>query len=170
MTAPRQLAPSSLFFFYGSLRSGYWNNGILSQEAVFLGPARTLKGFNLFVGQHGYVPTCVPAENGTPLIGELYALNPRDASNVYRLETGYESGQFEVTLANSIKYQATIFHHTDPLACYYLGGKPKLIASGNYADAILPDGSAKKTPVSTQAQTSPESTTASSDTPEGVTA
>lgn len=164
-------SPSALFFFYGSLRSGYWNNGILSDEAVRLGPAQTTKGFNLFIGMQGHVPTCSPAENGVPLIGELYALNPRDASNVYRLETGYEAGQFEVVMADGTKHEATIFHHRDPLACYYLSGQPRLIPSGNYADAILPDGRQKTVaPVVSAANTSPESTTASSDTPEGATA
>lgn len=135
--------PSTLFFFFGSLRRGYWNQGILSEDAVFIGSGRTTAPFKLYIGKQGHVPTCTPDSSGVPLIGELYALNPRDAVNVYRLETGYESGSFEVELADGQLHQATIFHHTDPKACSYLWGGPVLIPSGDYTDAIAPDGRVK---------------------------
>lgn len=149
----KSIQPSTLFFFFGSLRRGYWNNGILSEDAVFIGSGRTTAPFNLYIGRQGHVPTCTPDPAGVPLVGELYALNPRDASNVYRLETGYEHASFEVQLADGQRHQATIFHHTDPKACYYLGGEPVLIASGDYTDAIAPDGQRQRIKLAPEAPT-----------------
>lgn len=134
--------PSNLFFFYGSLRRGYWNNRILSSAAEYVGPARTLKPFALYIGKQGHVPTCSPNVGETPLQGELWKLNDRDASNVRRLETGYEEGSFEVLLKDGTTHTAFIYHHTDPKACWYLAGGPQLIPSGDYTDAIEKDGSA----------------------------
>lgn len=133
---------SNLFFFFGSLRKGYWNNRILSEDAVYLGPAKTVKPFNLFVGKTGTVPTCQPVEEGSPMIGEVWALVGSDASNVYRLETGYEHGIFQVSLLEKPDeiLEATIFHHTDPKACWYLTGGPVLVPSGDYTDVITGEG------------------------------
>lgn len=133
---------SNLFFFFGSLRKGYWNNGMLSEDAVYLGPARTVKGFNLFIGKSGHVPTCQPDAAASPMIGEVWALSGRDESNVYSLETGYEHGVFQVTLLEKPEeiLEATIFHHTKPETCWYLSGGPVLVPSGDYTDVVTREG------------------------------
>lgn len=157
MTAPRTTqtpiasVPSALFFFFGSLRQGYWNNALLSKDAVFLGPARTVAPFKLFIGKNGSVPTCQPNAGEMPMQGELYALNPRDASNVYRLETGYEHAIFQVVTEDGKVHDATIFHHTNPATCWYLGGEPVVIETGNYADVIAQDGGRRRQAQATEA-------------------
>lgn len=130
-----------LFFFFGSLRTGYWNQRILSPKATLLGLARTVDPFALYISERGTVPTTVPNEGSIPLIGEVYALDDDDAARVFRLETGYESGDFLVEFADgSGTAQVTIFHHKSARACGYMSGKPILIESGDYTQAITPQG------------------------------
>lgn len=130
-----------LFFFFGSLRTGYWNQRILSSKATLLGLARTVLPFALYISERGTVPTTVPNEGSTPLIGEVYALDDDDAARVFRLETGYDSGEFQVEFADgSGTAQVTIFHHKSAKACGYISGKPLLIESGDYTLAITPQG------------------------------
>lgn len=141
------LPATSLFFFFGSLRSGYWNNRILSSAAKFLGRARTVQPFALYIGRTGSVPTCTPEVGDVPMQGELWALNARDASSVYGLETGYEHGTFPVVLAeDNVVHQATIFYHSNPATCWYLAGGPQVIPSGDYTDAINPEGHQRPQP------------------------
>lgn len=136
-----------LFFFFGSLRTGYWNQRILSDSAKRLGLARTLLPFALYISEGGTVPTTIPNLGTTPLIGEVFALNEQDSRSVFRLETGYESGTFQVRLENGDVVEAIIFHHTSPAACYYMSGKPVLIPSGDYTQAIAPNGARMAPPV-----------------------
>lgn len=135
---------TKLFFFFGSLRRGYWNNTRLSNTAQFLGDGKSLTPFSLYVGARGTVPTCCPDPKGVPLVGELYALGERDAASVYMLETGYKSGTFKVKLNDAEEeVEAVIFYHDSPKACYYISGEPVLIPSGDYADKIGRDGEIK---------------------------
>lgn len=136
-----------LFFFFGSLRTGYWNQRILSSRAKALGVARTVEPFALYISNRGTVPTCVPQSGDTPLTGEVYELDELDASATYCLETGYDHGTFDVVLDNGEIVQATIFHHKSPAACYYMSGGPLLIPSGDYTQAIAPNGDRIVAPV-----------------------
>lgn len=129
-----------LFFFFGSLRQGYWNNRILSSSATCLGNAQTVEPCALYIGVRGTVPTCVPGEGSTPLKGEVWELNQADARRVYDLETGYLSDDFDVRLADGTLVQATIFHHKDAEDCYYMAGGPEVVASGDYTTVVGMEG------------------------------
>jgi gamma-glutamylcyclotransferase (GGCT)/AIG2-like uncharacterized protein YtfP len=128
------------FFFFGSLRSGYWNQRILSNRSHLIGPAETVDPFALYIGKHGTVPTCVPKEGSTPLKGEVWELAETDIPRVYMLETGYDHGTFPVTLKDGEIVEAVIFHHKDAKACYYMNGGPTLVPSGDYTLAVTKDG------------------------------
>src|SRR5687768_2106299 len=105
------------FFFYGSLRTGYWNQHVLPRDAENLGLAKTVTPFQLYVGK-SHIPTCVPGGDH-PLIGEVYSVDKKDSKDIFWLEAGYEHGQFEVMLEDGSILNATIFHHKDPKDCGY---------------------------------------------------
>ena len=129
------------FFFYGSLRTGYWNNlRVLSKDAVRVGDATTVKPFKLYLGLKGTVPTVVPGGK-TLLHGELYQLNEKDSQKVFWLESGYESDEFEVVLDDGTIVNAMIFHHDSPEDCGYLSKDHVVVASGDYTKAVKTDGS-----------------------------
>lgn len=132
---------NDLFFFYGSLRSGYWNQRVLRENPTRLGNSTTVLPFELYVGSSltSTVPTVVPGAGKVPLHGELYRLSKNDALSVYRLETGYKDGQFEVTCEGR-RYMAHIFHHDAPQDCSYLRGGYVLVPRGDYTDVVRPDG------------------------------
>lgn len=124
----------NLYFFYGSLRSGYWNNGILA-GAKLIGAAITIELFNLYVGRHGPVPCVVPdPEKGVPLVGEMWELDGLTAQRVDRLEFGYSKGLFEV-MQSGVRTKAYIYHADKVKGAPYIGTDPILIESGDYADA-----------------------------------
>jgi gamma-glutamylcyclotransferase (GGCT)/AIG2-like uncharacterized protein YtfP len=126
------------FFFYGSLRTGYWNQYVLPKTAENLGLAKTVKPFQLYVGR-SRVPTCVPGGE-TPLVGEVYSVDKKDSKDIFFLEVGYEHGEFEVELEDGSKVMATIFHHNDPKDCDYLKGGYMFVPSGDYTKVIKPNG------------------------------
>lgn len=135
------VSKSSLFFFFGSLRSGYWNQRIIQDPSSHLmGLAETVEPCALYIGAHGTVPTCIPGEGSTPLKGELWSLGERDIPRVFMLETGYESGTFPVRLKDGSVQEALIFHHKTAKACYYMAGGPILVPSGDYTLEIGKDG------------------------------
>lgn len=129
-----------LFFFYGSLRTGYWNQRILSEDAEKVGDAVTKDPFTLYVGTRTSVPTVVPSETGPSLHGELYRLNDTDESRVYRLEAGYDQREFDVVTEDGETYTASIFCHTDPKLCRYLCDGYVVVPSGDYTTFIKPNG------------------------------
>lgn len=139
---------AGLFFFFGSLRRGYWNNGLISNQSKLLGHASTKDPFRLYIGKLGTVPTCVPALEDKdqppagPLHGEIWELSPADARSVYLLETGYDNAKFDVSLneAPDEVLSATIFHHTRAADCGYMRGGPELVPSGDYTDVVNVDG------------------------------
>lgn len=128
------------FFFYGSLRTGYWNQWILSDTARKVGDAQTLRPFKMYIGDYGNVPTVVPVEVGKSLRGELYELDETDSQRVYQLETGYDSGMFDVTTPDGVQHQAMIFHHTTPQACPYLRQDYTEVPSNDYTLAVSKTG------------------------------
>lgn len=129
-----------LFFFYGSLRKGYWNQAHLSKEAEYVGTGKTVKPFGLYIGKA--VPTVVPCDGKTPLTGDLYRLNDYDAKRIYWLESGYKHDEFEVEVDGQT-YKATIFYHDSPEDCAYIMGNFTHVVSGDYTKVMNPDGSHK---------------------------
>lgn len=129
----------NLFFFYGSLRTGYWNQRILSKSARKIGDAQTVQPFELYVGKRGHVPTCVPVEQGNVLHGELYELNDVDARRVEQLETGYNVDYFDVVVGGET-HTARIYHHTSPEDCSYLRGGHFLVPTGDYTSVVSKTG------------------------------
>lgn len=65
-------------FVYGTLLSGYCNN-FLVQECTFIGPAKTVDKYTLFVDSYPYVNT--EEENKTQIIGELYDVTSAEILN-----------------------------------------------------------------------------------------
>lgn len=130
----------TLCFFYGSLRTGYWNQRVLSKNAKRLGLAKTVLPFGLYIGKVGTVPTCIPNEGTKSLVGDLYSLNASDARGVDCLEAGYESGLFDVIDENGQTHQAKIYHHNDPKDCSYIRSGYVLVSSGDYTKAVRPNG------------------------------
>jgi gamma-glutamylcyclotransferase (GGCT)/AIG2-like uncharacterized protein YtfP len=83
----------NMFFFYGSLMQGYWNNRILDPGGTKIGTGKTVAFFDLYVGKFGPVPCVVPNAHGAPLCGELWQLDDEAAMRVRRLEMGYHASR-----------------------------------------------------------------------------
>lgn len=126
------------FFFYGSLRTGYWNQHVLPKTAEKLGDAKTVQPFQLYVGK-SHVPTCVPGGDN-PLVGEVYSVDKKDTDSIFWLETGYKHGEFEAQLEDGSIVSVTIFYHDDPRDCGYLRGGYEFVPSGDYTKVIKPNG------------------------------
>ena len=141
---------TKLFFFYGSLRSGYWNQRVLPKEARLVTRGKTDLGFALYVGCRGNVPTCIPNVGHTPLVGEVWEVPESDVANIYGLEAGYECGDFNVTGEDGLSYLVPIFHHSSPEDCAYLRGGFDLIPSGDYTQEVSTKGERLGRPGTTQ--------------------
>ena len=127
-----------LFFFYGSLRTGYWNQYVLPKTARKVGNAETVSPFQLYVGK-SRIPTCVPGGDN-PLKGEVYEVENKDTSRIYSLEFGYKDQTIKAQLEDGTLVEAVIFHHDDPKDCNYLRGGYEFVPSGDYTKVIKPNG------------------------------
>jgi len=119
------------YFFYGTLRSGFWNNHYINRQR---GPnlAVTTDLFRLFIGDHG-IPFLVKDPTGYPIIGEVWELDIATQDLIYRLEQGYDHGDFDVVLANGEKVQATLFYANSLESSVYGTKNDIEETSGDYA-------------------------------------
>lgn len=126
------------FFFYGSLRTGYWNQRVLSSKAIKVADAQTVEPHELYIGKTGTVPTAVPG-GGTFLRGEVYSLNKEDERSVRALEAGYHPREIEVSLKDGEIVKATIFGHDKPEDCPYIRANFVKIP-GDYTKSVAKNG------------------------------
>lgn len=128
-----------LFFFFGSLREGYWNQRVLSKDARKICTTQTREPFALYIDEHGTVPTAVPGEGKKLLWGDVYALNEKDAHRVETLEYGYKSKTILVELDDESLVDATIYYHDKAGDCPYIR-KPVLVPNGDYTTVVSKTG------------------------------
>lgn len=132
-----------LCFFYGSLRSGYWNNGrcVNPEEDKLIGLAKTTAPFRLFINTGHFVPVAVPAADGYPLVGELWELCDNSAMRVHHLENGYKDAEFEVTVDDQAPVQATIYFCDKVQESPYHSNMEHVVeeTSGDYAELVIND-------------------------------
>jgi len=129
-----------LHFFYGSLRTGYWNQRrVLSENAVRVSDA-VLEGFSLFVGHVTNVPTVCPNISNTVVKGDLYDLDKTDTNRVAILETGYRCDDFEVILPDGEIRMARVYYCDTPEDCPYFGNGSKRVVNGDFTTVVGPRG------------------------------
>jgi gamma-glutamylcyclotransferase (GGCT)/AIG2-like uncharacterized protein YtfP len=124
-----------LCFFYGSLRTGYWNNiRCISPKSKKVGDAETAEKMSLYIGKSD-VPTVVPGGSNT-VKGEVWSLTPNDAKVVKYLEAGYDEKEVEVVLPDGEVVKAIMYGHDSPQECLYLRGGYDLVPSGDYTQVL----------------------------------
>jgi gamma-glutamylcyclotransferase (GGCT)/AIG2-like uncharacterized protein YtfP len=127
-----------LFFFYGSLREGYWNQFVLSNGAKKLGVGETVKPFELYIGS-GRVP-CICPGGATPVKGDVYEVGNQDSKRIYQLENGYKHKEEEIKLSDGTTVKATLFYSDKPEDNPYMRAGASLILNGDYTTVIGKNG------------------------------
>lgn len=88
-------------FVYGTLKSDFWNNRLLTDE-TFCGSAETVyPSFKMFASG---IPYVVKSNDGSKIVGELYSVSPAGMRRLDALEGHprfYRREQFSVKPAES---------------------------------------------------------------------
>lgn len=104
---------STLLFVYGTLRRGGSNHHLL-QDALFLGLARTIAAYALYLGDYPYVAKSPPV---SPIVGEVYAVDARTLALVDNLEEHpdwYRREPVQARLDNGGQLTAWLYFHPRP--------------------------------------------------------
>ncbi|HVU07838.1 MAG TPA: gamma-glutamylcyclotransferase family protein [Verrucomicrobiae bacterium] len=123
-------------FFYGTIRSGYWNSHRITNTSKLIAPAVTEEKFRLFI-QRGNVPCAVPTPDGYPLVGEVWELSDADAQWVQWLERGYQFKTTTVT-AGSQRINAGIYFCEQAEDSPYYVSDQREEHSGDFSNAVKP--------------------------------
>lgn len=130
----------TIAFFYGTLRTGYWNNPrCISEKSKLLGIGKTVDNFQMFVEQR--IPCLIHPPlgcriKGYNIVGEVWELCERDAERVHYLERGYGDEMIQVRLENGSEVTAKIYYAVSgEMPCYYTGHQVE-VTSGNFEDAV----------------------------------
>jgi len=126
----------NLCFFYGTLRSGYWNNQrVITPSSQLIGPAITQDNFRLFI--NGNIPCAVPDNDGYPLIGEVWELSREDAQYVQSLEYGYDFKEI-IVLSQGQPVTAGIYFCARPEDSPYFTTEQREEPTGDFSHAVKP--------------------------------
>lgn len=113
-----------MLFVYGTLKRAFSNNYFL-RKAEFVGPARTVERYGLYVDEF---PLVYPRDEISPIIGELYRVDSATLSKLDALENHpklYRRELVEVKrLDNGVASRAWIYFFPERTG--------RLIASGEF--------------------------------------